>query len=421
MTSHLRSVGDDFAPSDSNYFYVDLDVDRYKSNNEIVPYYEISTTEKYGDAEERDSPSNCEIVYTPPEDEEDITKTASDKTLICILDVPEFEFVVKDFHIVYNFPAGMCEYIETALPWHFNHPILPGPEVEECELPGGSGTGDDTSSDASGGTGYRNSECTGDNCCITEEEDLCPNPGGDPKCCHGGRKTDGSEWEASQECFGGPALIASGGGHSPDEFHRAIVSESNEDGLRETITLSNLIAINGAQSIASSDGATASGYTTVSVPFANYLKALDKSPKSLKGVSRSDLPPFLQVSSYDYVPQLFFSFSCLDSTREVLHKILLMIREWNTFEEFQIFYEDGGNDKADPDVEGEEGDECEYDDRATLDEEFEQCNDLLDLDDVDDCDSDRYPGWCNNRFNRGGGNNNPYPRIEYNASEPEGE
>ena len=109
----LPSVGEFASPSDSEYFYIDLDVERYRTAQDITPYYEISTTEAFGDAEERDSPSNCEIPLILPEDpENDKEKIPSEEPLICILDVLEFDLMVKDLHIVYNFPHGMCDSVD---------------------------------------------------------------------------------------------------------------------------------------------------------------------------------------------------------------------------------------------------------------------------------------------------------------------
>ena len=123
----LPSVGD-VGYSDSEYFYIDLDVERYR--NEIVPYYEISTTDNFGDSVDRDSPSNCEIILS--EDSDDLVKTPSENTLICILDFLEYDLLIKDLHIKYNFPHGMCEYVEVSLPWHFNYPITGAMETKAC-------------------------------------------------------------------------------------------------------------------------------------------------------------------------------------------------------------------------------------------------------------------------------------------------
>ena len=365
---NLPSVGDDFSPSDSEYFYIDLDVESYESNDEIVPYYEISTTEEYGDSETRESPSNCEIEYTPPEDGEE---QESSKTLVCILDVPEGAFTLKDLHLVYNFPEGMCSSIYYALPWHFNFPIRNGPISIEC--PVSIGEGEDASeenlfcnAEYDPNTGEKACpDSANETTCYIKEEDLCPSPLEAPKCCSGGENTEGDEWKPDKECFEGPALHA-GLGDPPRAFIRRNIIVP-EGGLKQTISLTHLLGIS---------------TTPQNVYHANYLETLEVSPDDLGGINRDNLPDFVQISNYyNYAPGLFFEFSCLDSAREVLHQIFLMVREWNTLEEFYKFYRDGGNDEADPNVEGIEGTDC-HEGRESPEGEFsEQCNDWSDLED----------------------------------------
>ena len=420
------SVGEGSAPSDSAYLYIDLDTNQYKADGDLVPYYEISTTTEFGDAEQRNSLSNCEIYYNSPDEEDDIgEKSASEDNLICILDLMEYDFMVNEIHMIYNFPEGMCDYIRWSLPWHFNHEILPGPvvvqkttEVPADPLPQICSQNPNDDSCTVEKTTLCDTSVTPENCQDTSdnfsEEDFCPASDGSDenpvRCCSGGSKVDGTEWEPDLGCFGGPSLIAEVEGANK-EFHEAVLEELPEGGLKRRVTLPDLISINGAEQ----KGNAETGFTAVSSPFANYLKALDKSSEKLTQVKRSVLPDFLKASDYyNHWPEPFFEFECLDRAGEILHKILLMIREWNTYEEFIDFYNQGGNDSADPDVEGEEGDECKYEDRKVLDGEVEACNDLLDLDDIVDCED---YAWCST-FSQtskipGSSQTVIYPRINY--------
>lgn len=414
-------------PSDSEYFYFDLDIAKYESSNELVPYYEISTTENFGDAEFRDSLSNCEIPLITPEDENSPFKENSRKNLICILDILEYDIGVKDLHLTYNFPEGMCDYVNTALPWHFNYNILPGPCVIECPIDTGEDNEDgspiieDRPCDRRPSDHYDNpdapygcpaddrtleeicesmnaTDCVGENRTI---EDLC---NGDPKCCYGGNKGGGEKWLPDLECFGGPALIAEGEefGTSGNAFFNSRLGELPEGGLKGEFTLPNLQTVN---TFAHKSGTTR-GLTSLSTAHANYLRDLDREGDDLKAVSReNDLPIFLQKDNqYIHIPRLFFEFQCLDSAGEVLHQILLMIREWNTLEEFIDFYDDGGNDRANPDVDGEENKQCQYEDFQQLDLEIQECNDLLDFDDLDGCEDGEHT-WCSST--------DKYPKFSY--------
>lgn len=361
-SDHLTLLGSE-APADSDFFYVDLDIDAYESNDEKPPKYEMNTTERYGDAKSRDSRSNCEIEHIPYEEGEERDFS---QTILCILDVGEFEFAVKNFHIVYNFPEEMCEYTSVALPWHFNYPIHPGPVVETCE--------DDTSTDEEE-SGYRcNSDIsTCDGTCHPDENDLCPGGDGEPPCCYGGEKEDGTKWLPHPECFGGPGTISPQfPAFNGDEInvHTEYITDlkkDNLDGLRRTLSLSHLLSFNNTQN--------------TTAPHANYLSTLAVPPEDLKETTNNDLPVFLQQSVYPYVPNPYFVFTCLDSGRETPHQIFLMIREWNTWEELRKFIESGGRNEGEgPDVEGLEGPDCDYEERPVA----APCNDEYDLDDYAD-------------------------------------
>ena len=366
QAQNLPSLGDDYFPSDFDVFYLDLDEQSYEQNNQEVPDYDISRLEEYGDSAYRDSPSNCEIPYIEDEEEDEDGEIVrqSSETLICILDIPEHEFVLKDFRLLYNIPEGMCDSVSVGLPWHFNHPLIAGPISEECDLPG-----------EDSGTGYENTRISNSRC-VEDEEDLCPGSGRKGiNCCYSGSKIDGSEWEPDRECFGGPAVVS-----GAQEFQRAVLSVVPDNGLRNTISLTNLIALNGNLRIRQVGSSFFQGAST---PYANYFTSLDLPIDGLRTINRNtSLPAFVQyVPGFRYIPRLFFEFKCLDDAGEVLHEIFLMIREWNTKEEFNNFFSSGGIDTADPDIEGEEGNECEYENRQILVEESEGCNDLKDLDD----------------------------------------
>ena len=226
---NLPSVGDSSNPSSSTYFYFDVDKSRYKSERELTPYYEISTTEEYGDGN-RNSVSNCEIPLIIAEEDEDLILSESTETLVCILDLLEGDIQVKDLHLTFNFPEGMCSYVRTGLPWHFNHEILEGPVVEEKTCGEDAGEGCETTYCDTNRSGF----------CKTEAEDLCE---GEVKCCEGGDQGDGEPWEPEQECFGGPALVAKGDIALPvEDFYKYLVRELPEGGLKEDFTLPNVIS-----------------------------------------------------------------------------------------------------------------------------------------------------------------------------------
>ena len=183
---HLRSISDDEV-SDSNYFYVDLDSSSYELEGNEPPYYDINTTESYGNGA-RGTPSICEIPYDGGEDENrSVADINREKTanLICILDVPEGDLKLKDIKIEYNFPAGMCHHYRVSLPWHYNWRVGEGEDYVEP-------VGDEQPDEEINYCKYRGYNASGE---------IFP-------CCWGGKRQDQTPWVPSQGCYGGPALIS---------------------------------------------------------------------------------------------------------------------------------------------------------------------------------------------------------------------
>ena len=365
-TFSLPSVGEDFSAADSEVFYLDLDLNAYESSGETIPLYDINTTEIVGDSVFRNSPSNCELEYTP---QEEGLRQSSD-TKICILDAPEWAFTLKNLHLVVNVPEGMCETMGFSLPWHFNFPVIAGPDSIKCPVEVGDSSQElyceatiavDSETQAITKACPANASTTS---CYEKEEDLCPSFSGGPKCCYGGENEDGKKWTPDLECFGGPALESTQ--LPPANFYVTHNVTIPENGLRQTISLTQLITGPSAPQ---------------NVPHANYLKLLDISLQELKSLDRNirpKLPDFLKRPDfYKHTPNLFFKFTCDDPAHESQYELLLLIREWNTMEEFMAFYNSGGSEEGDPDIGGLEGSDCEYEERGRS----HLCNDWLDLDD----------------------------------------
>ena len=420
------SVGSDTSPPNSTFFYIDLDEEYYDRQGVEAPLYEISTTEEYGDALERDSVSNCEIEHIAIDD---TSQESESKT--CILDVMEQELFLSSLPLVYNVPANMCTNVYVTIPWHYNYQAGRGPlAVTECTETRGSGEDEEeeTFFCALGGIAqgvnrfaFRktiggNFDCNNNletsanafcsdlelpnGClgtglrCAEEEEDLCafnyssPDGEGQISCCFGNYYVDGEakRWQSGEltDCLGGPGRT-SWDTRDQDGFPTGHSHYVLEDGLRETIEIA---------SIESTLGVHGSG----SIPVANYLKILDQAPEDLREVDRAaDLPGFYRTPAgaprLSYRPNLFFAVQCLDQAGEILHELRLAIREWNTYANFARFYASGGEEEEDPDVpelgtssdkRGEEGEDCEYENRKVISEftsAVELCNDFLDFND----------------------------------------
>ena len=369
FTHIAPSVGSNTSAPNEEFMYLDLNEAYYDSLGVEPPLYEINTTEEAGDSDRRDSVSNCEILY-----EEDEPAAPE---LICILDYMEEEFLQYDLSFVLNVPKGMCATLRTMPSWHYNLPAGLGPAIIHHTLVEGEDEDDEDRNE------YRVGDSSG-TVCATSEEDLLSGCCDDYhhtirkeeiNCCLGEYAMVGdtisndNSWDGDvQNCLGGPGRTSwSYGGYDEDGFPAWLTDYILEDGLRYTFDITNLI-----------DVARGGVHST---PIANYMKDFDKPPEELH---EEDFP---EVTFLDQKNDLrranpFYTFECRDSAGEILHRINLMIREWNTYEEFYAYYDSGGDDEsADPDVEGEEGDDCEYEDRQLFGASS-PCNDYLDLDDI---------------------------------------
>ena len=400
--SALPSVAfDSLEESDSNWFYIDMDEEYYRqSPSAAAPLYEISTTEEYGDSAQtdRESVSNCEIEYDPDLEFEDNAR----KDVYCILDMMEKDLYLNRVALVYNVPKGMCNYTVVRPPWHFNQEIGRGPSrLVKCTIK-------TNPKQEENGPGYTCNDREG-----YFELPSCPQEG---RNCTGSSPTgkldgekenlqdfcgayDLTDLKLSNCCFGNYSVYDSSGGAPveqgkwPGELKNCIggAGRTSWDAYDES---GNLIPV---IQHAATDGyrakyqitdiyTAAGGRLGYSMPSANYIKSLDVAASRVK--SRLDnlwkTDKFaLREKAIDrdlYKPWPFFSVECKDSGGEIVAALHMSVKEWNTREQFYEFYDSkGGDDQADPDVEGKEGRRCEYEeDRLVADR---GCNDFWDLDD----------------------------------------
>ena len=372
-----RSVSD-------SVFFLDLNKSEYDSLGVEAPLYELNTTEGPGESEHRDSVSNCEILH----DEDD----PSSDEIICIMDIMEADFLTYKLFFMVSVPPGMCSHLITVPAWHYNQPagshqIRVYHYSSYTQTTGGKSTE------------VKEKFCANQTGCVSEDVlKLCPyyhsslkNEDEKINCCLGtytqysmpedtsppkpfsppttNSVPDKKQWGGkATECLGGPGRT-NWDEYSKDGFPMAEISYILEDGFRREYEINSLL-----------DTADDRLYST---PIANFIEAFNKPVEELESsVPLSDLPAFLFPSPSPDLPSpsLFYSFTCKDAADETLHKINLMIREWNTHEEFMSFYDSGGEpDSGDPDITGTEGEDCEYEDSRLFPG---PCNDYWDMEDV---------------------------------------
>ncbi|MCY4512716.1 MAG: hypothetical protein OXB86_03405 [Bdellovibrionales bacterium] len=373
FTNIAPSVGSKTSAPDEDFMYLDLNDNYYDNLGVEPPLYEMNTTEGADKSARRDSRSNCEILY----DEEE----PAGPEIICIFDYMEEEFLTYDLSFVVNVPKGMCSHLFIDPSWHYNRPMGRGPLViKHVKTTDDEGNESDTYCDE------QQNKCVDEESKITE--DLCPythNRGKDKiSCCLGTYDIDSETSSSTNNSWGGEAKNCLGGpgrtswdSYDRDGFPITSVREYIlEDGLRLTFEINNLI-----------DVAEGGCYNT---PIDNYMERFDKPVEDLME-SSLDLPTFIDQKN-DLLPgNPFYTFECRDSAGDIPHRINLMIREWNTYEEFYAFYDSGGSDdNADPDIKGEEGEDCEYEPRLQLRSDCALvsdgcttcCNDYWDLEDT---------------------------------------
>ncbi len=199
----------------------------------------------------------------------------------------------------------------------------------------------------------------GENCCLGEYTQISTSEDGSPTT------TEGSWGGSLTQCIGGLGRTA-WENYTEDGLPRVLIVEAL-DGLREQYEIPPLIDISG--------GNTRSGFVT-----ANYWEGIE---------DRTDEPEFYKSSpnpppAHQPVPREgypYITFACKDQAYEVKHRIHLVIREWNSQEEFRDFKDSQGS-SGDPDAAGEAGSDCDYyeqDDDYEL--EDRSCNDIVDVDD----------------------------------------
>ena len=421
------SVGSADYPPDQNFLYFDIDTAYYERQGLEPPLYEISTTEAWGDSVERDSVSNCEILYNEG--------VPSSEDLICIVDMMEQELYLADgenepISFVLNVPKEMCPQLRTIPSWHWNKKAGIGPKEiykGECESP--SSNSEDTdkkdfycleSSDASPDQECRtvNPVCYIDGADEPKEGKLCGSYYHSEKenCCLGKYEVrdmgcrketppnSGSYAyiDCTEEDWGGEAKQCMGGhgrtswdAYDKDGFPVAEI-ENTFEGTRKTIKIENIYSV-----------LQRTGYSS---PAANYFKPLDNAIEDLRdqqlpdflepikmptGLSETEIRDLLKEQPiYGISPKPYYDFVCMDFAGEIKHRISFMIREWNTAAEFMAFYESAGEaDSADPDIEGIEGEDCDYEDRQLF-QGYDRgafCDDFDDLDDLVTS-STEYPG-----------------------------
>ncbi len=376
-----------------------------------------------------------------------VNEESATEDMFCMFEVLELDLFLHELVFEYNAPPGMCNFIEFQPHWHYNResgygPTLiysssfqtpdgkshgkfcstcdddayrycPAPGANEQQIEDGlicaSGIfkerGCKEESDPSF-TKIRCGDCDIDYC-KEKVEQVCSFTKNEVNCCLGEYKqrnvrtqasTEGNKWGGDlKNCIGGLGRT-SWDKYSQDGMPLPIITEA-KDGLRQRYNIPPVIEE--LDKTFKRDDSRDRFHSMVTANYWEGIKENTGRPDFYKPSLKedADIDP-----GYPYI-----TFSCLDQAYEVKHKIHLVIREWNSLEEFRDF-KDSQGDSGDPDVVGASGSDCDYyeneNDRSLKDTE---CNDLKDVDD-----------WID-RLSRD--DDNDHPKLEYkddNSSAEEG-
>ena len=426
LITELAGVNTAHIPNDK-FFYVNLKPGFYEGEG-----YNPLDALIY--AMEDDPGTNCKI---PVEEE-------STEDLYCIMDIMEGDLWYHSLVLEYNVPEGMCDFLDFQVPWHFNQKVGNGPPiVEQCDdYFTGCSDGDSSTAEtetryclrsslntsgcnrvaAGTGTGQRRpcSEddteevtigCIGDGGSREEVQDFCSSLDLSEvdlsNCCFGeyalvsGDSTTYSNWGGDlRECIGGLGRIS--WSHYNQEGRPIILTENAErDGLIREYEIPSLISVydghRNTRVASEKDPSFITANYWTDVEDKNFSENM---PRFYRTPTSAQLPN-AHLRPYDVTGYPYLTWSCLNKAREIKHRIHLVIREWNTQEEFNTFVESKGG-RGDPDLEGAEGSICEYYEAGEANILTDtECNDVWDVDNLESSEA-------------GSGRlYNPYPEVIY--------
>ena len=313
-----------------------------------------------------------------------VNEESATEDLYCMLEVSEGDLWFQEITLEYNVPPGMCSYLAFMPHWHYNQPTGKGPtQVYTCIYSTGSGNNQEEEERYTTQDHTRGESCRPNVDYKKEIKDLCPilfdrtggeggNNSGLGYCCIGTYRVYGSDdkkggkWGGDiKNCIGGLARM-NWTAHDTDGYPAVITKQTGNKIFSDTYTLKPLF-----------DKIDQSSRS--SLPTANYILGMEDGPQDKINENRLFYEPTKEKQFRTNLKEgkPFTTWACLDQNKEVKHTIKLIVREWNTQEEFIRFKESNGS-RGDPDVVGAEGSGCDYYENKTL--SFGDCDDLDDID-----------------------------------------
>lgn len=284
-----------------------------------------------------------------------IDKTSgTNEDINCIVDAPEGDIFARDLPLKFNVPPGMCKYLRRKTYWFYNYETGYGPT--EIVLTINNQSVLNASGDPTGEIKLASYDCTvvdsvnGNHTCATDSEVYLAeisSAGGSmncrynetgSNCCLGGYNfsltinLDGSfdsgsstptSWGGNMgSCIGG-AGRTDWSAASSDGVPLPIISNAGE-GLRETYTVTPPLKLNMASGRANIHSAN---YYGGSITHTN--------PDGNPGTVPYFMKPYVDRTGDSLAKtQETYEFQCLDEAFEVLQRIRVKVRDWDTYYDF---------------------------------------------------------------------------------------
>lgn len=316
-----------------------------------------------------------------------IDPNTSLQDLRCIVDSPEAEIFLHGMDFIYNVPPGMCRYLRRQTYWFWNHEVGIGPRSIEINMTVTDGVVTASSCQFNGAGGFvacnSNNEALVDTStqtpiitCVYDNTKLSGGQNGclgkydltintttvitNPFSSTTSNSSSIVEWGGTVN-----TLVGGAGRHgwplTKEGIPAIVYTPANLGLFNERYSIPKLIDV--------IEGSPIVGITTMEI--ANYsTPALNSHDGYLSG-SVSTLPYALQpiddfsgdkesdflLGLPDSYQKEAYLYDCLDQAEEVLHRVRVYVREWDTYQDYFDYITSKGVTEV-PDRAGNEGGAC---------------------------------------------------------------
>jgi hypothetical protein len=327
-----------------------------------------------------------------------IDPNSSLQDIKCIVDVPEAELYMHGLELKYNVPAGMCRYLARETYWFWNHEIGFGPSsivvnvtvtdgsvtASSCQFDGGGVVPCNSSIEALVNTSspapvikciYDHSSLEGGRNGCLGTYSLTVNTttitSGTPPTTSNSTSTSTVQWGGTV----GP-LVGGAGRNGwqigPEGLPLRIYTASHLGLLNQTYKINPPIDTSGVGYFVGAPRLTA-------LEIANYYTPALNIHDGYTTGATSDQPYALQpIDDFSGSPIVggndSYLFECIDQAHEVLHRIKVYVRDWDTYQDYYDYITSKGTTEVPDRRVGSEGGTCTG--------IYGPCNDYPDFDDL---------------------------------------